>query len=70
MSYHVVFDRVVSLRENVGIVAWVCLISRHRRLTEWIVMKCIKQSSTLRVTPQGQKDSPIVVFRFGEQNKQ
>jgi hypothetical protein len=69
-SYHVVFDRAVSWRKNVGIVAWVCLMTKHRRLTEWLVMQCIKQSSTLRVSPKGQKPSPRVVYRYGKQNGQ
>ena len=69
-SYHVVFDRAVSWKKNLGIVAWVCLMAKHRKLTEWLVMQCIKQSSTLRVSSKGQKGSPRVVYRYGKQNVQ
>jgi len=68
--YHVVFDRRVSWRRNVGIVAWVCLITKHRRLTEWLVMQLIKQASTLRVSPKNEKPAPRMVYRHGTQSKQ
>ena len=70
MSFHVVFDRAVSWSRNVGIVAWVCLISKHRRLTEWLVMQCIKHASTLRVSAKKRKPSPRIVYRYGKQDKQ
>ena len=69
-SYHVVFDRAVSWTKNLEIVAWVCLMTKHRRLTEWLVMQCIKHSSTLRVSSKGEKSSPRVVYRHGKQNGQ
>lgn len=70
MSYHVVFDRAVSWSINVGVVAWVCLVAKHRRLTEWLVMQCIKHASTLRVSAKKQKSSPRIVYRYGKQDKQ
>jgi hypothetical protein len=54
-SYHVVFDKPVSWVRNVAIVAWVCLMTKHRRLTEWLIMQCIKQGSTLRIGPKKEK---------------
>ncbi|MCJ7634613.1 hypothetical protein MUP77_19755 [Candidatus Bathyarchaeota archaeon] len=69
-NYHVVFDRPVSWKRNVAIVAWVCLITKHRRLTEWLVMQLIKQASTLRVSPKNQKAAPRIVCRHGTQNRQ
>ena len=69
-SYHVVFDEPVSWSKNVGIVAWVCLRWKIRKLTEWLIMQCIKHASTLRVSSKGNKASPRVVFRFGKQDKQ
>jgi len=56
--YHVVFDRPVSWSKNVKIVAWVALEAKHRRLTEWLTMQCIKEGSTLRVTAKKQKPLP------------
>jgi hypothetical protein len=69
-SYHVVFDRPVPWSKNVGIVAWVCLMTKHRRLTEWLVMQLIKQASTLRVSPKKKKPCPRMVFRYGSQTDQ
>jgi hypothetical protein len=68
--YHVVFDRPVSWSRNVAIVAWVCLVTKHRRLTEWLVMQLIKQASTLRISPKKEKPVPKIVYRYGTQNGQ
>ena len=69
-SYHVLFNRTVSWVRNVGIVAWACLRTKHRRLTEWLVMQCIKHASTLRISAKGQKPSPRIVCRYGKQDRQ
>ena len=65
--YHVVFNRKVSWSENMSIVAWVSLVSRHERLKQWFLMQCIKQSSTLRVSSKGMNPSPRIVCRYDEQ---
>jgi len=69
-SYHVVFDRAVSWSENLRVVAWVSLQSQNRGLIKWLIMQCIKQSSTLRVSMKNKKHPPRVVFRHGEQEGQ
>jgi len=69
-SYHVVFDRPVSWIRNVAIVAWVCLMTKHRRLTEWLIMQCIKQASTLRISAKKEKQSPMVIYHHGKQSQQ
>ena len=66
--YHVLFDREVSWSENMRIVAWVALLSRSRKLKTWFLMQCIKESSTLRVSPKKEKTSPRIVYRYGEQD--
>ena len=63
--YHVVFDRPVSWCENMKVVAWVALLSNIRELQRWLLMQCIKQSSTLRVSPKMEKPSPRIVYREG-----
>jgi hypothetical protein len=63
--YHIVFNRTVSWTENVSIMAWVTLQSKHQKLTGWFILQCIKQGSTLRVSPKGEKRSPRIVFRTG-----
>jgi hypothetical protein len=68
-SYHVVFDRKVSWKKNVKIMAWVSLLSRKSKLQKWFIMQCIKEGSTLRVSPKGEKPCPRIVFRYGKQDE-
>lgn len=68
--YHVVFDRAVSWSRNMHVVAWVSLLSKSEHLHRWLEMQCIKESSTLRISPKGGKPSPRVVFRYGQQDGQ
>lgn len=56
--------------ENVKIVAWISLYSRKVKLDRWFHMQCIKEESTLRVSPKGKKPSPRIVYRYGEQEKE
>jgi hypothetical protein len=44
------------------IVAWDALESRNSKLQRYLVMQCIKESSTLRVSPKNEKPSPRIVF--------
>ena len=69
-SYHVVFNRTVTWTENLKIVAWICLHSRHRKLLLWLLMQCIKGSSTLRISPKGKKPAPRIVHHHGQQDKE
>ena len=68
--YHVIFDRVVSWSDNMRVVAWVSLLSHNQALTKYLLMQCIKESSTLRVSEKREKASPRIVFRQGRQDKQ
>ena len=67
-NYHVVFDRRVSWSENMSIVASVTLLSHNRGLRRWQLMQCRKQSASLRVSPKGEKPSPRILFREGNQD--
>jgi hypothetical protein len=67
-SYHVVFDKKVSWNENVRIIAWVCLMSKHEALTKWFLLQCIKKESTLRVSQKYNKPEPRIVYRYGSQD--
>jgi len=69
-SYHVVFNKSVSWAENLKVVAWVALQSQNRGLIKWLVMQCIKKSSTLRISQKSQKHSPRIVYRDGKQDDQ
>jgi len=60
--YHVVFDRKVSWKMNVKIMAWVSLLSHHEKLNKWFTMQCIKEGSTLRVSPKRDKPEPRIVW--------
>jgi len=66
--YHVVFDRYVSWDENLSVIAWVAILSKSVPLHRYLAMQCIKMSSTLRVSPKGDKPSPRIVFRYGCQD--
>ena len=68
--YHVLFNRKVSWEENVEIMAWVCLLTKHQKLTGWFILQCIKKGSTLRISPKKHKLSPRVVCRYGKQDKE
>ena len=56
--YHVVFDKSVTWKRNVHIMAWVGLESGNENLQRYQLMQCIKESSTLRVSTKKQKPSP------------
>ena len=66
--YHVVFDRRVDWSENMRVVAWVAQLSRNEELQRWHRMQCIKMKSTLRFGPKGEKPSPTIVKKVGNQN--
>lgn len=68
--YHVVFDREVSWSEDMRVVAWVAILSKSAPMLRYLAMQCIKGASTLRVSPNPNKDksSPRLVFRFGCQD--
>ena len=65
--YHVIFDRKVSWKHNMHIVAWVCLQSKNQGLLKWFIMQCIKESSTVRLSPKGDKPTPRIVYHHGKQ---
>jgi hypothetical protein len=67
--YHVVFDRKVSWKRNMGVVAWVALLSHNNGLVKWLLMQCIKGRSTLRVSSKGEKLPPRIVYRYGKQDQ-
>lgn len=69
-NYHVVFNRKVSWIENMRIVAWVALQCNNPMVEKWFLMQCIKEGSTLRVSPKRGKGSPRIVFRHGKENGQ
>jgi hypothetical protein len=52
------------------IVAWVTLESKSAMLQRYLIMQCIKESSTLRVSKKKEKPSPRIVFRFGKQDNE
>jgi len=69
-NYHVIFNRKVSWKENMHIVAWVGLLCNNPMLEKWFLMQCIKEGSTLRVSPKREKPSPRIVFRHGKEEDQ
>ena len=68
--YHVIFNRKVDWAENMSIVAWVSLQSNNQNMLRYLRMQCIKKASTLRVGPKGEKPSPRIVYREGNEDAQ
>jgi hypothetical protein len=68
--YHVVFDRSVTWERNMHVLAWVVLESKNAKLIRYLTMQCIKESSTLRISPKKEKTCPRIVFRYGKQNQE
>ena len=60
--FHVVFNRKVSWRENMQVVAWTALRSHNDGLRRWQLMQCRKGSSTLRLGPKGKKPTPRIIY--------
>ena len=69
-SYHVVFNRAVSWDRNLHILCWVAVESQSKALIRYALMQGIKESSTLRIGPKGDKPRPRIVGRFGNQDKE
>jgi hypothetical protein len=69
-SYLVIFNRKVKWDLNVRIMAWVAIQARIQSLKDYVLMQCIKRSSTVRCGSKGKKPSPKVVFRYGKQDDQ
>ena len=67
---HVVFDRKVSWSLNVKIMGWACLLTKHKGLTGWFILQCIKQGSTLRISPKKDKPRPRLVYHYGKEDGQ
>ncbi len=68
--YHLVFNAPVSWSKNLHVIAWIAQRVKNRSLNAYVIMQCIKESSTLRIGPKGDKPSPRIVFRYGKQDKQ
>ena len=68
--YHLVFNAPVSWSKNLHIIAWIAQRIKNRSLNAYVIMQCIKESSTLRLGFKGDKPSPRIVFRYGKQDKQ
>lgn len=52
------------------IMAWVAIESQIPKLKDYVLMQCIKKSSTFRVSPKGDKPSPRIVYRYGRQDQE
>jgi hypothetical protein len=50
------------------IVGWLALRSRSKKVSGFLIMQCIKESSTLRLSCKGDKPFPKIVYRHGKQD--
>jgi hypothetical protein len=46
---------------------WVAIQLKIVKLKDYVLMQCIKESSTLRVGPKGEKISSRIVYHYGKQ---
>jgi hypothetical protein len=69
-SYLVVFDKPIKWETTVKIMNWVALESENPKLQSYVRMRCIKQTSTVRISPKENKPIPKIVFRYGSQDRQ
>lgn len=64
------FNRPVSWAKNMHIIGWIAQQSKSRRVSGYLIMQCIKESSTLRLGSKGDKPFPRIVYRFGRQDRE
>jgi hypothetical protein len=74
-SYHTVFNRSVSWKENFEIMSWISLLIEGKQLkkcplTKYVLMCGIKTVSCLRIGKKNEKPRPRTVFKFGKQNNE
>jgi hypothetical protein len=69
-NYHAVFNRKVTWKQNMSVVAWVALLSHNNGLAKWFLKQCIKGCPTLRISFKREKPPPRIVYHFGAQDKQ
>jgi hypothetical protein len=68
-NYHAVFNEPVTWERNVRCMAWVCCCAKFPvDLCRWVLMQCIKRSSTLRTRCKEEKQPPRIVFGYGHQD--
>jgi hypothetical protein len=67
--YHLIYNAPVPWSKNLHIIAWIAQRLKNRSLNAYVIMQCIKESSTLRIGPKGDKSPPRIVFRYGKQDK-
>ena len=66
--YHIIFNCYVSWNVSLSVIGWVAILSKSVPLLRYLAMQCIKGASTIRISPKGEKPSPRVVYRYGEQD--
>ena len=64
-NYLAVFDKSVSWERNVEIMNWASLVCHSESLSKYVVMQCIKRSSTLRLSSKGDKPPPQLIYQYG-----
>ena len=69
-SFHFVYNRPVTWRRNMNVMSWVAVDSQLGKLSDYVLMQTIKESSTLRVGQKYRKPSPRIVYRHGKQDRQ
>jgi hypothetical protein len=68
-SFHTVFNRKVSWKELISMLAWLCLFTKDQKLITWFHLQLIKGTFTLRHGFKKNKGIPRIVYRYGSQDK-
>jgi len=68
-SYHIVFNEPVTYDKLVSMLAWLSMVVKDGKLTEWFLMQLIKGTFTLRHGFKGKTKPPKIIYRYGKQDK-
>lgn len=69
-NYLVIFNKPVEWSFNVHVMNWTALESGNENLKKYVIMQCIKETSTVRISRKRKKPIPKIIFRYGLQDKQ
>lgn len=69
-SYHVVFNLPVTWEMNIEVMCWVAIESQLEKLRDYVLLQGRKRTSTLRLGNKGEKSPPIIIYRYGKQDKE
>jgi len=64
-----IFNEPVSWEDNTHIMGFAGWLIKTHDYDRWLTMQLIKRTSTVRVSPKGDKPAPTIVYEYGEADK-